>query len=62
MTVVLITTIKPYIGKSTDTKPASPPAGSTFHEWNTGEIFVFDGTDWVDDLRFIYAISQGLRP
>ncbi len=58
----LITAHKSYIGKSTDEKAANPPAGSTFHEWNTGEQYVFNGDNWVDDLRFIYAISQGLRP
>lgn len=62
MTVILTTNRKHYIGKSTDSKPENPPAGSTFHEWNTGGEFVFNGDDWADDLRMIYAISQGSRP
>ena len=62
MAVILMTNIKNYMGLSTDTKPTNPTVGSTFHEWNTGEIFVYDGTNWVDDLRIIYAISQGLKP
>lgn len=62
MTVILTTNRKHYIGLSTDTKPIDATGGSTFHEWNTGGEFVFNGDDWVDDLRMIYAISQGLRP
>ena len=62
MAVILMHAVQNFIGKSQDTKPVDPPAGSTFHEWNTGEIFVYDGTNWQDDLRFIYAVEQGLRP
>lgn len=58
MSVVLITTVQNYIGLSTDTKPSGVPAGSTFHEKNTGIQYIYDGTEWSEDLRLIYAISQ----
>ena len=58
MAVKLITTHRVYIGLSTDTKLTNPPAGSTFHAYNTGEQFVFDGSDWQDDLRLIYALEN----
>ena len=61
MTVLLISQHQEYSGHSDDTKPESPPVGSTFHEWNTGEIFVYNGDDWTDDLRLIYAISQAMN-
>jgi hypothetical protein len=59
MSVKITTNEKRYIGLSTDTKPSDStlPAGSTFHELNTGKQFVWDGAAWVDDLRLIYALS-----
>lgn len=64
MTVVLITKIKHFMGLANDTKPTSADVytGSTFHEYDTGETFVYDGADWQDDLRMIYAVSQGVNP
>ena len=48
MALTLITTVSQYIGLSGDTKPASPPAGSTFFETDTGARYIFDGTNWVN--------------
>ena len=59
MTVSLIHAIQNFIGLASDDKPENPPAGSTFHESNTGEIYIYDGADWVQDLRMINAVSQG---
>lgn len=60
MTVKLVTTVQKFIGVSTDAKPADAPVGSTFYELNTGEAFIFDGSNWVEDLALIYALSQAL--
>lgn len=62
MAVTEVTTVKRYIGLSTDTKPTAPPIGSTYYTLNTGEMFIFDGSNWVDDISMIYAISQGMNP
>ena len=57
MTVQLVTNIQRYIGLSNDTKPTTPPVGSTFYELNTGQGFVWDGSNWIEDIRLIYALS-----
>jgi len=36
-----------YIGLSTNTKPADVPVGSTFFEFNTGYMFIWNGYAWV---------------
>jgi len=36
-----------FIGKSTETKPTSINAGSTFFEDNTGWMFIYNGYAWV---------------
>lgn len=48
MTVTWITSIKKFVGLSTDTKPTTGiPAGSTFYEYDTGVLFIcYDGTNW----------------
>ena len=56
----LIHSIQNWIGLSSDTKPSNPPVGSTFHESDTGEMFVYDGDIWTEDLRMIHAVSEGL--
>lgn len=36
-----------YIGASTDDKPTSVPIGSTFFEYDTGDLYIcYDGTNW----------------
>jgi len=42
-----ITTIKRFLGQSTDDKPTTAPAGSTFFEFNTGFMWIFTGSVWV---------------
>ncbi len=48
MAVVLIQSIKPYIGLSGDVKPTppTPSAGSTFYETDTAQTYVYDGSAW----------------
>lgn len=50
MAVTAITTIKRFIGLSTDTKPsgATVPTGSTFLEYDTQQLYITpdDGTVW----------------
>lgn len=58
MTVKQISTIQRFHGLSTDTKPSSPPEGSTYHSVDTGEQWVYyDGT-WELDLRIIAALQS----
>ena len=45
--MILETTINRWIGLSTDTKPTSPRAGSTFYETNTGYSFKYNGYAWL---------------
>lgn len=51
MTVVLTTSIQTWLGLSSDSKPTSPPAGSTFYETDSGATYVYDGTAWQLLLR-----------
>ena len=43
----LITTVKRFIGLSTDTKPTDAQVGSTFFESNTGFMFIYNGYAWL---------------
>ena len=63
MAIILITKIKKYMCLSTDTRPVDTPdeiiyKGSTLFYYDTGEQFVWDGANWQDDLRLIYALEQ----
>jgi len=50
MTVRLETTIQRWIGVSSDHKPITGiKEGSTFHESDTGEKFIWVNSDWVED-------------
>ena len=46
MAVMLIGAIQRFVGVASDTKPASPPAGSTFRETDTLDLYIFDGSAW----------------
>jgi hypothetical protein len=48
MVVLMISTIKNYVGLSTDTKPTTnTPPGSTFWEYDTNILYKsYDGTNW----------------
>lgn len=56
MAVSFIATIQCFQGLSTDTKPVSPPEGSTFHVIDTGDLYVFYNDTWEQDLRLIAAL------
>jgi len=49
MAVILLRVIQRWIGLSSDAKPTTAPAGSTFHEYDTGLTWITydDGTNWV---------------
>jgi len=44
---ILITSVKRFIGLSTDTKPTGAQSGSTFFEFNTGYMYIYNGYAWV---------------
>lgn len=49
MSVTLITSIKRFVGLSTDTKPSAVPAGSTYFAYDTQAMYITpdDGSTWV---------------
>lgn len=48
-----------YIGDSTDDKPTNLlGVGHTFVELNTGQKWLWDGAQWVEDLTLIHAIME----
>ena len=61
MSVIYITTVKRFIGLSTDTKPTTDvPPGSTFYAWDTNIMFIcYDGTNWTpkDVKSFVTATT-----
>ena len=63
MAVKLVTSAQRWIGLSTDTKPTATAAltGATFYETNTGQEFVCDGLNWIEDIRLIFALIQALK-
>ena len=61
MTVKFVTSIQNWIGLDSDTKPTSPPAGSTFYETNTGQGWIYNGSNWVEDLRLIRALAEAFN-
>ena len=61
MAITLITNVTQRMCLSTDTKPTVDiPVGSTIHEYDTGAQFIWDGTNWQDDLRLIWALKNGI--
>jgi uncharacterized UPF0146 family protein len=57
MAVVLVARIKHYIGESFDVKPTDCPAGSTFHESETKNDCLFDGSAWYyETVKVVWAI------
>ena len=61
MTVHNITDrIQKYVGDSSDTKPTPDFPGSEFYELNTGQNWIWDGTDWIEDLRLFKAMVDAL--
>ena len=49
------------LGLSTDPKPTAVFPGSTFYETNTGLKWIWDGSNWVEDLSLIYAIRAAIK-
>lgn len=57
------TTINRWIGLSTDTKPTTDvPVGSTFYEYDTFRLFIYNGSTWIDkqNCSFPLMVSRGL--
>lgn len=62
MAVQLITQIKRYQGLSTDVKPTEGlPVGSTFHETDTNNKYVFNGATWTQTGFFNSDGSQNIK-
>ncbi len=60
MTIKNLHAIHTYSGLSSDTKPTSPPAGSTFLETNTKQMFFYSGTTgtgWVVEKGEEFDVS-----
>jgi len=49
-----------WIGWSTDIKPSAIYNGSEFYEMDTGQNWIWYDGNWVEDLRYIKAISDAL--
>lgn len=52
---------KKWYGLSTDTRPITQLVGSEFQETNTGKVYIWNGYNWVEDLRLIYALSEVMK-
>jgi len=61
MAVKMVTTIQRWIGLSTDDKPTPDLVGSTFYETNTGQAWVWNGSNWVEDIALTVALIAALR-
>lgn len=60
MTVVLLASIKSFLGLSTDTKPTDVPAGSRFYETDTQLGLIFDGRIYVPDEKIDPAAATNI--
>lgn len=60
MAISLIATIQRWKGLSTDNKPTSAAAGSTFEETDTGKKFVWLHTSWVEDISGPLSTSKAV--
>lgn len=47
-----------WIGETSEKPESGVFPGSTFYEWNTGQRWIHNGKQWVEDLSLIYALSQ----
>jgi hypothetical protein len=47
VTNVFITSVRRFLGLSTDTKPTDAPEGSTYFETNTGFMYIYNGYAWL---------------
>ena len=60
MAALLVTSIKTFVGLSTDTKPTDVPAGSRFFETDTQSGFIFDGRVYVADEKIDSAAAMNI--
>lgn len=60
MATVLVTSVKTFVGLSTDTKPTDVPAGSRFFETDTRLGFIFDGRAYVADEKIDSAAATNI--
>jgi len=44
-------------GLSSDEKPVDVNIGSIFTEFDTGKRWIWDGSNWIENLDWIYALS-----
>ena len=58
MAYTLLGKVYKYIGTSADTKPTTAiPAGSTFYETNTGDLYQYDGSAWAIKASAVQVID-----
>lgn len=50
-----------WIGETSEKPTTGVFPGSTFYEWNTGQRWIHNGKQWVEDLSLIYALSQVIK-
>ena len=66
MAVTEITVVRKWVGLSTDTKPTAASMGdeayigNEFYEMDTGYNFIWNGTEWKEDLRLMRAMMDAL--
>ena len=60
MTVRKVSIIDKYCGLSSDTKPTPNFPLAEFYETDTGWLWLWDGDEWVQDMRLINALSEAL--
>ena len=66
MAVTELTAIRKWVGLDSDTKPTVATmgdeayVGNEFYELNTGQNWIWDGTDWTEDLRLFKAMVDAL--
>jgi hypothetical protein len=61
MTVQLITSHKEFLGLSSDTKPPLTGIGGKFFETDTGQEYVWNGEEWIEDMRMFNAVKLALE-
>ena len=60
MTVIRVTNVEKWVGLDSDTKPTPDFTGSEFYELNTGQNWIYDGEEWVEDLKLFKAMVDAL--
>lgn len=63
MAVQLVNDTRKFVGLSSDTKPrlASKVYGGEFTELDTGQKFIWDGDNWIEDLTLYFAVKTALE-